>query len=183
MPKTLSPLESQYVADPHSSCSGWAGICAQGPVMCPTRPPGDSSNACANAAWVKANGGGRRGPAIGNAITGATANYGLYSDSASKLGQFAMAPASSALGLSTGSVGSFLVNGGAPAPPLSGTLQCHRPAPHHRRNRHPCQSLMVVPAHLLRPLTAGTNITITGTWLTTPSLLPPPPTSSPAPPP
>ena len=138
---------------------------AQGPVMCPTRPPSDSSNACANTAWVKANGGGGGGPAIGNAITGATANYGLYSDSASKLGQFAY--------------GTGVFHSPRPInrlsrlfprkrwcpwhPTLRNSHQRHRPTPYHRRHRHlPIANGgtgTTTPA-----LTAGTNITITGTW-------------------
>ena len=62
---------------------------AQGPVMCPTRPTGDSSNACASTAFV-----GNQiiaspsGLTIGQAITGGTTNKILAVTPAGLLGQY-----------------------------------------------------------------------------------------------
>jgi hypothetical protein len=67
---------------------------AQGPVFCPTRPPGDNTNACASTAFVIANGGGGGGGSgLTNGSTtavGFTTGYILAVTPAGLVGQYAI---------------------------------------------------------------------------------------------
>ena len=64
---------------------------AQGPIMCPTRPTNDNSNACASTAYVNNQiVASPQGLALGASVTGFTTNRVLAVSPAGTLGQYAV---------------------------------------------------------------------------------------------